>query len=125
MLRITLHGTFVVSFILVLMLDNSAFSQSLATTDVVDEWSLDNESEVLFGSTVDKNLYYVDMELLDGGLSDIQVLNAEAEVIDQYSIKDIPKDALFELDLNHIQKGNYLIRIRSYLEEIKKDITIE
>ncbi|MGK0391396.1 MAG: hypothetical protein ACI94Y_004161 [Maribacter sp.] len=107
------------------------FSLSLQAQDTALEASIDaefvvlEEEEILIPSLVEKNLFYVDLEKLEGGLSDLQLFNEEQEVILNSSLKEMPSDALYELDLSQMEKGKYLLRIRTYQNEVKKGIIVE
>ena len=118
-------------FTLVSTLILTFFSLSSPAQDNILEASTDTgfsileEEGILFPSLVEKNLFYVDLEKLEGGLSDLQLFNEEEEVILNSSLKELPSDALYELDLSQIDKGEYLLRIRTYQNEVKKGIIIE
>jgi hypothetical protein len=107
------------------------FSLNLRAQDVALEASVDaefvimEEEGILIPSLVEKNLFYVDLEKLEGGLSDLQLFNEEEEVILNSSLKEMPSDALYELDLSQMDKGEYLLRIRTYKNEVKKGIIVE
>lgn len=90
-----------------------------------DSFSFLEDESILMPSIAEKNLYYLDLEMIDGKLSDVQLVNDYNEVIFISSLKDTPSDALYELDFSTIEQGNYLLRIRTYKEEIKKDIIVE
>ena len=83
------------------------------------------EQQILIASEVEKNIFYVDLELLDGNLSDLQLLNQNGEVVLNSSLRDIPEDALYELDLSHIESGWYQFQVRTFKNSIKKDIILE
>lgn len=83
------------------------------------------EEPILIPSEIEKNLFYVDLELLEGNLSDLQLLNQNGEVVLNSSLRDIPQNALYELDLSHIESGWYQFQVRTYKEAIKKDIILE
>lgn len=107
------------------------FSFNLHAQDIAWEASADadfimlEEEGILIPSLVEKNIFYVDLEKLEGGLSDLQLFNQEEEVVLNSSLKEMPSDALYELDLTHIDKGEYLLRIRTYKDEVKKGIVVE
>ena len=107
------------------------FSSGLYAQDDLLEVSIDEnillseKKEILIPSVEDKNIFYIDLELVEGHLSDLQILDETNQIVMNSSLKDIPADAMYELDLSQIEKGTYIFRIRTYKDIISEDIIIE
>lgn len=80
--------------------------------------------DFIFPSQVNDNKYYLDLEMLEGSPSDMQILNKEQDVVVSIFLTDTPADALYELDLSEMEKGEYTIKVRTFRQEKNKDITI-
>lgn len=119
-LKSTLIALFILPLSFFAFAQNEPMEASLDLVPVLLE-----EESILIPSEVEKNIFYVDLELLGGNLSDLQLMNKNGEVVLNSSLKDIPEDALYELDLSHIESGWYQFQIRTYKKEIKKDIIVE
>ncbi len=106
---------------LFLCLSNFSFGQ-ITTTE--DEFVSSN-TNILIPSQVEDNKYYLDLEVVEGHLSDFSIMDEENQVVLNTSLALLPSDALFELDLTEFKKGEYVLRIRTYTNEIKTDISIQ
>ncbi len=118
------------TFVFVLFLFSSTITaqNSPSVVSIEEEENLviinNNDQSLLIPSDVDKNKYYIDLELLNGNLSDLNILK-ESEVIWSSSLAEVPKSALYELDLSEMNKGSYILQIRTFKEDIKKEIVIQ
>ncbi len=118
---------FIILTLSLTFINNNLVAQSANTPDNI-EYHTSNytstDTEILFSSDNNQNKYFVDLELIKGGLSDICVMDKEGNILINNSLMNTPHNAFYELDLSDIEKGNYIIRIRSFKEEIKKEVTV-
>lgn len=115
--------------LLVFTLFITTIGESTAQTPLAAERSstesLMDEGAFLFPSQVDARKYYIDLEMLNGQPDDIRVLDEKEQVVMDVSLSDTPGNALYELDLSSVEKGKYVVRVRSFREERQKDVVIE
>ncbi len=114
-----------VMFIMICLFSSFSFSQS-HSLEVSDSEQIVRfiDIDILIPSEVEDNKYYVDLELLEGHLSDLSLMNGQNEVVMNNSLAFAPSNALYELDLTEFEKGDYTLRVRSYSEEINQDISV-
>ncbi len=88
------------------------------------EQLLENTSDILIPSTTEDNKYYLDLEMIDGRPSDLKLVGDDDEIVLDNSLALVPENAMYELDLSNLNKGKYLLRIRTYLKEFSQTIQV-
>lgn len=81
------------------------------------------ESWVLFENETDK-IIFIDFESINGTVNDIRIKTANNDIHFSDVVADLPQDAIYELDLSTLTKGDYTIEIRTYNEVLTKEIKI-
>jgi hypothetical protein len=81
------------------------------------------ESWILFESEEDKTIF-IDFESIKSTVSDIRIKTEGNEIQFTDVVSDLPKNAIYELDLSTLPEGNYTLEIRTYNEVLSKKIKV-
>jgi hypothetical protein len=92
-------------------------------SDNIAELSDVTESWILFENEEDKTIF-IDFESIKSRVSDIRIKTESDEIQFTDVVSDLPKDAIYELDLSTLPEGNYTLEIRTYQEVLSKKIKV-
>lgn len=82
------------------------------------------EKGFMFPSELEDNLYLLDLESLEGGFSDILIIDEFGDVVLCLPLDDLPGNSIYELDLSGIRKGEYTVRVRTFRQEQASHVSI-
>lgn len=89
---------------------------------IVDMNSLE-EIKSLF-SFPETNLCLIDFSFSTGDITDLELKSAKGVVYEE-SLEGLPKDSIYEFDLNDFEKGTYTLIIHSSEETLTREVTIQ
>ena len=114
-------------FLIICVLLGFGLTLSAQTTtslnDNITEISEVTESWILFESEDDKTIF-IDFESIKSTVSDIRIKTESDEIQFTDVVSDLPRDAIYELDLSSLPEGDYIIEIRTYQEVLSKKIKV-
>ncbi len=82
------------------------------------------DTDIMFSDTDNGNVYYLDLEKMEGQPLDAIVME-NARIVEKMSLMDIKRDAFYELNLDDLEKGDYKIRIRTFKREYQFEINVK
>ena len=65
----------------------------------------------------------IDFDIIKDAIQSVNVLK-NGEIVRDEDVSEIPGDSVFELDLNKLNKGNYVIELVTNTHRITKEIAI-
>ncbi len=72
----------------------------------------------------DNRTFYVDFEKINVNLSDVVIKKQNGEIVFKDDVIDLPVNAIYELNFESYDKGDYIVELRSFTKVIRKDISI-
>ncbi len=76
-------------------------------------------------SNNDANIVFIDIEALGGNVNDLAVLNQEGDIVYKENMMGLPSNTIYELDMAEYKKGNYTVRVRTYSDVLKHEVTVK
>lgn len=83
----------------------------------IERWSLYTDNET--------NTCFVNFESIDVKLYEVTVENAQGEVIFSEDVTDFPVDAIYEIDLSYLEKGEYTVNLGYYTGTLSKIVEVK
>lgn len=123
------------TFLLICMFHLPCFSQVLAMK-ISDEAKVPAKTSELtikeemafdgaFLMDSETKTFFIDFEKLPFNLRQISLKSAGGEVVKLSQVFQLPVDAIFEMDLQGLEKGEYTLEIQSFANRYSKKISVE
>ncbi|NNE29788.1 MAG: hypothetical protein HKN16_09125 [Saprospiraceae bacterium] len=111
MQRFLFGGIFLLFFSL------SAFSQTSVSTDNSSLLGFASDDWTFFHNTED-DVVFIDFESINVNLHDIRVIDEKGELVLEEPLFDLPVDAIYELDLKNLPKGEFQVQLHTFNEQV-------
>ena len=72
----------------------------------------------------ENKVYYIDFEMFNVNLNDIQIKDESGEVVMKDNLWDLPVNTIYELDLKKFKPGRYDVELRTYTGIIRKNVVV-
>jgi len=83
------------------------------------------EEKASFRNNAMSNIVYIDIEALGGNVNDLAVVGSEGEIVYKENMMGLPANTIYELDMESYEKGAYTIRVRTFNDVLKHEVTVK
>ena len=90
-----------------------------------DAPALSADNNLSFYMSEDENTYYIDFESINITISDIIIKNTSGKTVFKDDVRNLPVDAIYELDVSDYASGSYTVELKAYTGSIKKNIRVK
>jgi hypothetical protein len=95
-----------------------SYLESIASADAVIY-----DEECVFLDDAER-VCYVDFQKIQFNLKEVNIIDAEGNVVYSRNVSDLPVDAILEIDFSEFKNGKYIVELRSYVSSMHRRISL-